>query len=562
MSYVDGRVDMRLPADFVDGAALPLVLDPLVGTAFTTSTGNDNIDHDVAYDATNDLYLVVWRSIFSTSSGPLRGQRFDSAGNLVGGLQSFGDPSRAYKNPHVANIASEDCFVVAASGSTLPSINSDIYGFAVGAAVGSVASAEVVIKASADDLDWADVGGEATETGDRATVVWDNTTTHSIEAAQVQIDNATIPPTITPSPNVVTVAPGNATYEHSIPRISKSGGRTGNHMIVWERLNAGGALPVNIRGAIFSRQLNPLDPAFPVTQGPGLRQRPAVDGDGANWIVAWEYGTGQTGVIEDIQARSIGYDPNAGAAFAQSAIVDVAVDPAIRQELPSVTWTGDAALIMWMEDVGLLPFPSNFTDYDLYAKPVDLFTALDAGPEEAVDVNSADASTDPHAASKATGGDFFADDVMLVYDRRDIVGNLPGLARRFVAEDGLHAPLGGRCGQSGRSYATSAAVGETLSLRLRGSRPSQAAWLVLSPGRIDLSCGSCTLVPDPLSGFVLVATTDTRGDAVIPVPLPSDPALQGVSFFHQWLVSVPAGAPAGCASFGADLSNTLQTTIQ
>ena len=122
---------------------------------------------------------------------------------------------------------------------------------------------------------------------------------------------------------------------------------------------------------------------------------------------------------------------------------------------------------------------------------------------------------------------------------------------------------GGRGGSPGIGSASCATGGNTdFRFRLRGSRVSETVWLVVSPVRIAFSCGSCTLVPDPFSGFTAGVTTDANGDASILVPIPNDPALEGVSFFQQWLVGVPSGTTAGCASFGTDLSNAFETTIQ
>jgi hypothetical protein len=48
------RLELALPAAFVDGARQPLTLDPLLGTAFQIAIGtsNDDGEPDVAYDAT------------------------------------------------------------------------------------------------------------------------------------------------------------------------------------------------------------------------------------------------------------------------------------------------------------------------------------------------------------------------------------------------------------------------------------------------------------------------------------------------------------------------------
>ena len=81
----DGNsLELSLPDAFVDAASFPLVLDPLLGTEFQVGTGN-NSDPDVAFDASNNVYLAVWQNRFSTADIDVYGQRLNgSTGALVG----------------------------------------------------------------------------------------------------------------------------------------------------------------------------------------------------------------------------------------------------------------------------------------------------------------------------------------------------------------------------------------------------------------------------------------------------------------------------------------------
>ena len=66
-------------------AAYPLVLDPEIGTDILIGgTTFDDTGPDVAYDDTNNTYLVVWQRGFSALNYQVRAQRVDT-----GGLQPF-----------------------------------------------------------------------------------------------------------------------------------------------------------------------------------------------------------------------------------------------------------------------------------------------------------------------------------------------------------------------------------------------------------------------------------------------------------------------------------------
>jgi hypothetical protein len=83
--YSNGRIELVLPAEFVAGASLPLVLDPLIGTDFTVAgSGQRENVPDVAYDFSNDLYLAAWEHVSSGLDVDIRGRRFDSSGGALG----------------------------------------------------------------------------------------------------------------------------------------------------------------------------------------------------------------------------------------------------------------------------------------------------------------------------------------------------------------------------------------------------------------------------------------------------------------------------------------------
>ena len=69
MRMVGGQLEYRLPAEFVDAAQLPLVVDPLITPLVVIdNTANDDRDPDVTYVGSGfTKHLLVWRRIFSAA---------------------------------------------------------------------------------------------------------------------------------------------------------------------------------------------------------------------------------------------------------------------------------------------------------------------------------------------------------------------------------------------------------------------------------------------------------------------------------------------------------------
>lgn len=113
----DGRaLELVLPAELVDAAAYPLVLDPLIGTWFVIpgAAVNDESDPDVAYDAGNSLYLVAWHREYSATDYDIHAQRVSTSGASVGGIILIENAAETFAiNPTVANVRFSRRFLVA-----------------------------------------------------------------------------------------------------------------------------------------------------------------------------------------------------------------------------------------------------------------------------------------------------------------------------------------------------------------------------------------------------------------------------------------------------------------
>ena len=86
-------------------------------------------------------------------------------------------------------------------------------------------------------------------------------------------------------------------------------------------------------------------------------------------------------------------------------------------------------------------------------------------------------------------------------------------------------------------------------------------WLVVSATRLNAPCGSCTIVPDPYTGYVFSpGMTGANGASVVTFALPPLPSLTSMTFYQQWIVAGTVFGPGPC--MGAALSNGLEVRIQ
>ncbi len=110
---VEGAVEIRVPASVVAGAGLPLVVDPVI-SVFTIDQYQDQFAPDVAYDASNDVYLEVEEEQFASVDNDCYSVRLTAAGVNAGA--DYADLTTAdWRAPRVANLNGFDQFMVVAS---------------------------------------------------------------------------------------------------------------------------------------------------------------------------------------------------------------------------------------------------------------------------------------------------------------------------------------------------------------------------------------------------------------------------------------------------------------
>jgi hypothetical protein len=497
---VAGVLELALPEAFVATAALPLTLDPLIGNAFRVSGSTTDSTPRVAYDVSNNVYLVVWRA-----GSAVHGHRVSAAGTPVGTRLII---AATGTDPDVANIDGRDVFVVLFLRG-----NSILEARLVRAASGGLS--ETFTFPGAVNVSPSIAGGRGSASM-VAMCAWAEAASGAVKAARLTVDPDRRPAFLLGT--VQTVALNAAQPALSSIDAARSA-------IVYTRV-AGGQPLVHTRMLDGNGQALTPEQVVSVSNFP--QGEPQIAGDGTNWIVAWVDG----GIA---WARALRYSSRLGTITPTSLRVGLGD---LANDGPSVTWTGETCL------VGSLNSGAFVVSLDL------LGCTLCEGvlrPTTGLAV--------PWASAKIEG--FGAPDDALV------VGNDSSgiLAQLFHAADGIVTSRGVGCGSGGIAYATCARSPNPLfAHQLLAAPPNAPTIFCIAASESPLVCGGCTLVPDLRSAILLPLATSAAGEARVAVRIPASSPLRGVPLVEQW-ATINLTNPA-CTNFQIDLSDALRVVIE
>lgn len=116
---VDGAISIRIGADVLAGAALPIVIDPVLGAIFPDLTTDDTFSLDTAFDPFQAVWVVVYERVFTATDHDVIAKMYSSTGSLLatGTVDVTGD---SWVTPRIADLAPAHKFLVVA-GSTAAS---------------------------------------------------------------------------------------------------------------------------------------------------------------------------------------------------------------------------------------------------------------------------------------------------------------------------------------------------------------------------------------------------------------------------------------------------------
>ena len=352
-------IDIRVPAEFLASAAYPVIIDPVLTTFTLNNSDQVSYNPDVAYDATNARYLIVWEIIFSAGDHDVWGETRLATGGFLGG-RYIDETSDNWAGPHVANNNRANQFLaVAQEGAPGSRI---VSGRLWNAATNGVSSQFRIDHGETGESVNVDVGGDpALADPSYYCVVWERRSIenvdHDIHARLVSTNGSSVG-SIIPIDNTTDTL-------DALPRISNSNGRgefdTQNWNIVWMRQFSPDDWDIrgaqvhwngNVTTPSFSIDFSGLNDELPVASSP-------LDDDGGGsrtWMVAYARPNQGPGIIRG--------------AILDGGIVDTHYDlqelegthQSQRKKYPDIDSDGRSFMLIYSEY-----FSTSTIDLDIYA---------------------------------------------------------------------------------------------------------------------------------------------------------------------------------------------------
>lgn len=553
IAYGNGTLSIRVPAEFVAQATLPLVIDPwITGTAAYTST-SDVGEPDVAWDETGQVWAVAFMRNFGGSDWDCYVQRVSASSPmaLVGGLSTIDATSISWFRPRIANLEVYSTYLVVAQargGANPWSVQGRLV-----ANSGAVLGNQFVVHSSTVDSIRPDVGGNSGPPPCYFTVVWEyaySATDHDIYARQVEATGALRGT----SPIYVQTNTANQVW----PAISNScgGGNAGTQRFAVVYQQTFGASDNDVYGSLLSWD-GVIVPApgganaFPLETGgfnatlPSVSSPTLEDNGQRQFLAAWERSNYEAGNI-------------AGACFDLSGTVLAAADltdlepnlvrRAWPQARPSVDSDGYRFVVAYHE-----VFNGQVTTNDLDTRATIIARSGNALFAEEYGIGlgvTGNREFNVALASRYSGHGYYSPMFAAANDRDGISGG--GLAIDADAysanPSGVFLQRSTACGSTGIGWTGNAVPGGAVTVTV-GASPNLRGLIVGTPASVVLGfCPACTLGVD---GFLW------NGDSFT-LFVPLSPAVVGFTFSAQGFELAPAGAP--CLG-QISLTDTVDVTI-
>lgn len=552
------ELELTLPASFVQSASYPLVLDPLVGTAFLI--GDDPLYADVrpaiAYDAGTSRFLVVWAvdvpaSFPSPALCQIRGQFVNAGGGAIGNPLLLTTTAASFSSPKIAAVNASDRFLVAWSGENVVAgiAYAGIYGRSVAASNGAMSNV-VALQAPLTLLAGIDrrfgLGGDArtgAQAGTRALLACrrfppsssplNPPTSNDILALRVYV-----PASGDPVPEAAATIASTSNLLDDVT-VSAHCGTAGRWGVVFGQSVTSMAGPMQrlyVQVVAASGALCDT-PASVVNYGStGDVDMPAVaTRDGSEFVFAWH-----DAIASTVQVRRgvVG-----GACGSTSWVFDPIVSP--------LTAVGPAQWpsLAFVREKYLLVYEQYQSGWQVFARALDPATCAVCGQEQRVD-SGPGLFSNSVVASAFEGGDANSDLALVAWDHLGRVR-----ARNWELHGSLDVVgLGGGCGVVGfndfATYDGRPQLGDSTFAATLLSPTAPVLGLIVGFSQVAVPCGPCTLVAAP---DVVLASAGT-----VPIPIPCDANLIGAELYTQWLQFRASGCPITPT---LSLSNGLKFTI-
>jgi hypothetical protein len=558
---VPGGLELVLPADFVATAAWPILLDPVVGSAFDVSDPEpgspvyEEADSNpvVAFDDTTNTYMAAWERRFAANSDVrVYYQRFDTNGQPVGTHVLVTSSTLAYE-PRIVNLNEVDRFAI--SWIQESAGVKELRLRTAAALPGALSNTLVLADSTSSTFDH-DLAGEmvvASGVKARAFAVW-NDTLDGVQLARVLVPlSADIFVEST-----TTIAPDPSIFDSlRSPRISRSTSSNGRLGVAWVRFNS--------LASTDKAYATVIDRTGAVLHTPQLVSGADddvvdldIDGGGANptrYVVAW---VDQQPVLAAFMSASALSSANT---LSAAAPVLLSTQLTFFNTWISVGWRSGSAFALFNEGGTIREQRVDPVTGNAVGAPTTLFAFNTSLPPLLVSYSDAE------ICLNASGGNANDAGGVVVTGSRLSLDTSPGLyfaesiSGRFVTAFSPAATvtnLGGGCGNVGTiAVPQPPAIGNgTFSIRIDASPAATFAVLNIAAPQTLQSCGACSFALPGTTFLVQIQSQSTTVD----LPIPANAALSGAKALAQWFVFTPGDAPcAFVPDFGA--SNVVELTL-
>lgn len=543
LRVVDGMLELRLPGSFVDGAALPLVLDPLIGTRRdVNNAATDDSAVDVAFDATSYTDLFVWERSFSANEVHVYGRTYARLTGAYGAeFLIAGGANVRCTTAAVANHNPSDRFVVVWAESLGLFGTSKLYLRPISATGTVGASTQVPVTGGSSNYE-PDLSGNpavSVGSGDTGVIVWEEL------GAGIRALRYTLGATIS-AVGFGSIVAVTANAHTKRPRISRSS--ESRLAVVFEE-RPGSFTGVGVRaltraGAIEGNGSLRIN----IGVGPDL-VRPDVDGDGNDFMVVWER---RSALADgDIWCAMFGWN-GVGIVLAGNVDAPVAATAGVDERDPVVVHAGAKYVTAWTKVVG-------FLDSVIAGRALALTGCQSCGAEFiAPPARSSEQAA--ALASERSGGVLDGTITMIGYES---TGPAPGFSGDICGAlfsnfgGGSAVPVASGCGPTVDLVTLSLpSIGNpAFGFRVTHAQPGALfTGLSIGFGGSALSCGTCSiLLPDVLTPVAMAG-----GNGQIPLALPCQASLMGAVFETQALV---LGAVVGSCPLVPELATSSRLRI-
>jgi hypothetical protein len=521
---LDGNLlELVLPAAFVDSAALPLVLDPLIGSLVPIGDVANEPDRRpaVAYDEATNRFLVAWNVQYGSGAWEVRGQIVTGGmGSLLGAPFVISTPgvSTTIDRGGVANVRGVGRFVV-----VMREISAGAMVARSISPFGSMATLTPLLSSASLRVTQASAGGDSRPGGNSVTVA------HLVDdLSNGYTEVRTMLVSVAANGALTTVLANNTitnfvTWPGLDISVSSHGGVLGWWLVGWT--NRGNASVVrNVSSIVVGPTGTSCSPITGITTNFSgtVRDVACAVLDSGIYMIAWT-NVGATTVVQNKLLAAIG---NCGAMTVNTgSTLSIAAGTGFRDR-PALEFCGTKWVLACRERQSA----GGQARVMVLGLDRDLGTA--AGAEHFPDTWQTDA--DPVVAAKWSAGST-ADEALVVWSTDSVIRG-----HRFEATGaGSVIGVGGGCGYSSflgdyNTYSGTPTLGTTFTMEIATpTHPTLA--LILGTSQIALSCGPCTIVPSP---DVLLS-----GAGPFAVVVPTSPSLIGFELYTQWVQWRPSGCP-------------------